>query len=76
MPQRLRQDLDQALALRDDAARRAAVDRVVQGITAGTYGPAFQRQTESVAARHRAPSDLAHGTAACRLRMNDIGFEH
>ncbi|MGI5413853.1 hypothetical protein ACQEV9_44510 [Streptomyces chartreusis] len=56
MPQRLRQDLDQALALRDDADRRAAVDRVVQGITKGTYGTTFQRQAESAAMRGRTPS--------------------
>ncbi|MFD5840946.1 hypothetical protein [Streptomyces chartreusis] len=56
MPQRLRKDLDQALALTDDADRRAAVDRVVQGITKGTYGPTFQRQAESAAMRDRTPS--------------------
>ncbi|MEU8756683.1 hypothetical protein AB0C88_40020 [Streptomyces chartreusis] len=56
MPQRLRKDLDQALALTDDADRRAAVDRVVQEITKGTYGPAFQRQAESAAMRDRTPS--------------------
>lgn len=56
MPQRLRQDLDQALALTDAADRRAAVDRVVQGITNGTYGAAFQRQADSAAMRGRTPS--------------------
>ncbi|MFJ9752499.1 hypothetical protein [Streptomyces chartreusis] len=56
MPQRLRQDLDQALALRDDADRRAAVDRVVQGITNGAYGSAFQRQAENAAMRGRSSS--------------------
>lgn len=58
MPQRLRQDLDEALALTDDAARRVAVDRVVQGLTDGTYGRAFQRHTEA-AARGCRPSDMA-----------------
>ncbi|MGW4757219.1 hypothetical protein [Streptomyces chartreusis] len=56
MPQRLRQDLDQALALRDDADRRAAVDRVVQGIAKGTYGATFQRQSESTTMRGRSSS--------------------
>ncbi|MFC8244703.1 hypothetical protein [Streptomyces chartreusis] len=56
MPQRLRQDLDHALALTDEADRRAAVDRVVRGITKGTYGAAFQRQAEGEAMRGRTPS--------------------
>ncbi|MGW1364460.1 hypothetical protein ACWCQP_44530 [Streptomyces chartreusis] len=56
MPLRLRQDLDQALALRDDADRRAAVDRVVQGITKGIYGAAFQRESENAAMRGRSSS--------------------
>ncbi|MGW4537353.1 hypothetical protein ACWEOP_05650 [Streptomyces chartreusis] len=56
MPQRLRQDLDQALALKDDADRRAAVDRVVQGITKGTYGAGFQRQAENATMRGRSSS--------------------
>ncbi|MFF6979263.1 hypothetical protein ACFZAV_16305 [Streptomyces sp. NPDC008343] len=56
MPQRLRQDLQQALALRDDADRRTAVDRVVQGITKGTYGTTFQRQADNAARRRHTPS--------------------
>ncbi|MFE4582590.1 hypothetical protein [Streptomyces chartreusis] len=56
MPQRLRQDLDQALALRDDTDRRAAVDRVVQGIAKGAYGATFQRQSESAVMRGRSSS--------------------
>ncbi|MEU6306196.1 hypothetical protein [Streptomyces chartreusis] len=56
MPQRLRQDLDHALALKNDADRRAAVDRVIQGITKGTYGAAFQRQAENAAVRGRSSS--------------------
>ncbi|MFG1664092.1 hypothetical protein [Streptomyces sp. Y7] len=54
MPRRLRQDLDQALALTDDTERRAAVDRVVQGITEGTYGSTFQRRAKSAATRNAA----------------------
>ena len=56
MPQRLCQDLDQALALKDDADRRAAVDQVVQRIAKGTYGATFQRQSESAAIRGRSSS--------------------
>ncbi|MGW4873831.1 hypothetical protein [Streptomyces chartreusis] len=56
MPQRLRQDLDHALALKDDGDRRAAVDRVVQGIAKGTYGATFQRHSESAAIRGRSSS--------------------
>ncbi|WP_432197132.1 hypothetical protein [Streptomyces sp. bgisy027] len=56
MPQRLRADLDEALALRDDADRRTAVDRVVRGIAEGTYGATFQRPAASAARRGRTPS--------------------
>ncbi|PWI14438.1 hypothetical protein DI272_09940 [Streptomyces sp. Act143] len=56
MPRRLRQDLDRALALSDDAARRAAVDRVVRGIADGTYGTGFRRGAMG-AADHNRPDD-------------------
>ncbi|MCL6667904.1 hypothetical protein [Streptomyces panaciradicis] len=52
-PRRLRDDLDQALSLADDAARRTAVDGVVQGIAEGRYGPGFQRRAEGTPARAR-----------------------
>ncbi|TQJ85475.1 hypothetical protein FBY22_4254 [Streptomyces sp. SLBN-31] len=50
-PRRLRHDLDVALSLTDEAARRAAVDRVVQGIAEGRYGRTFQRQAQRQAQR-------------------------
>jgi len=56
MPRRLRQDLGQALALSDDAARRSAVDRVVRGIADGTYGTGFRRRAMSATDRSR-PDD-------------------
>ncbi|MEU9394512.1 hypothetical protein AB0D86_31525 [Streptomyces sp. NPDC048324] len=52
-PRRLRDDLDRALSLADDAARRAAVDGVVRGITEGRYGRGFQRQAERAPSRTR-----------------------
>ncbi|MFJ9118875.1 hypothetical protein ACIRJO_25370 [Streptomyces sp. NPDC102394] len=52
-PRRLRDDLDQALSLADDAARRTAVDGVVRGIAEGRYGPGFQRRAEGAPARAR-----------------------
>jgi hypothetical protein len=45
-PRRLRNDLDRALSLTDETARRTAVDQVVQGIAEGRYGRTFQRQAE------------------------------
>ncbi|MEV0176139.1 hypothetical protein AB0I00_34130 [Streptomyces sp. NPDC050803] len=46
MPLRLRQDLDRALSSTGDAARRAAVDRVVRGIANGVYGRGFQGRAQ------------------------------
>ncbi|MGW2239896.1 hypothetical protein [Streptomyces sp. NPDC001759] len=45
-PRRLRHDLDRALSLTDETARRAAVDRVIQGIAEGRYGRTFQRRAQ------------------------------
>ncbi|MFJ9724849.1 hypothetical protein ACIRP3_19075 [Streptomyces sp. NPDC101209] len=53
VPRRLRDDIDQALSLADGAARRAAVDGVVRGITEGRYGSGFQRRAEGAQARTR-----------------------
>ncbi|WP_416956054.1 hypothetical protein [Streptomyces sp. Agncl-13] len=58
LPQRLRQDLDRALALTDDASRRTAVEQVVQETIAGTYGRTFQQWAENVARRSH-PDDFA-----------------
>lgn len=43
-PRRLRNDLDRALSLTDETARRTAVDQVVQGMAEGRYGRTFQGQ--------------------------------
>ncbi|MXM67669.1 hypothetical protein GR925_30595 [Streptomyces sp. HUCO-GS316] len=76
MPRRLRQDLERALAEDDDAARRTAVDRVVRGITEGTYGRGFQERAAHAADRSR-PDDhrasLDHLPPSSRVAGRPVG---
>lgn len=64
MPKRLRDDLRQALEVPDPAARRTAVDRIVQDINGGAYGRTFQRRTvdtpRSIPPQHRLSSEAAY----------------
>jgi hypothetical protein len=67
MPRQLRQDLDRALTLADDTARRTAVEQIVQDTTAGTHGRACQQWAENTA--RRATTDRRRGLI-CRALPN------